>query len=154
MLYSVSDVVSALETIAPPAYQESYDNARLLTGNPANQVTGIICSLDVTEEVVQEAIDKQCNLIVAHHPIIFKGLKSLTGKDYVERTIIKAIKNNIAIFAVHTNLDNVHRGVNKKLCDIIGLSHTRILAPKAAQLMKLVTFIPSDHVNQVLDALF
>ncbi|HLW19882.1 MAG TPA: Nif3-like dinuclear metal center hexameric protein [Cyclobacteriaceae bacterium] len=153
MLYSVSDVVSALETIAPPAYQESYDNARLLTGNPANQVTGIICSLDVTEAVVQEAIDMGCNLIVAHHPIIFKGLKSLTGKDYIERTVIKAIKNDIAIYAIHTNLDHVQHGVNKKICDMLGLVHPKILAPKPNLLMKLTTFVPIESTESILRAL-
>src|SRR5690606_36705429 len=110
MLYSIRDVVSAMKSIAPPASQESYDNAQLITGNPSDTVRGIICSLDVTEEVVQEAIEKDCNLIVAHHPIIFSGLKSLTGKSYVERTVIKAIKPDIAIYAIHTNLDHVQLG--------------------------------------------
>src|SRR5690606_12422264 len=132
---------------------ESYDNARLLTGNPANQVTGIICSLDVTEAVVQEAIDMGCNLIVAHHPIIFKGLKSLTGKDYIERTVIKAIKNDIAIYAIHTNLDHVQHGVNKKICDMLGLVNPRILAPKPNLLMKLTTYVPIANTDQVIGAL-
>jgi dinuclear metal center YbgI/SA1388 family protein len=154
MVYSIRDIVSGLESLAPPAYQESYDNAQLITGNPGDEVTGIICSLDVTEEVVQEAIEKNCNLIVAHHPILFKGIKSLTGKNYVERTLIKAIKNNIAIFAIHTNLDHVDKGVNKKLCDKIGLIRTRILAPKPSLLMKLVTFVPIDHADQVLQSLY
>src|SRR5690606_7078456 len=154
MVYSVRDVVQALELLAPPVYQESYDNAQLLTGNPDDQVRGIVISLDVTEAVVQEAVDNNCNMIVAHHPVIFKGLKSLTGKNHVERTVVKAIKNDIAIYAVHTNLDNVRHGVNKKLCDIIGLTQTRILAPKTGNLMKLVTFIPLENVDQVTDAMF
>ena len=154
MVYSIRDVVQALELLAPPVYQESYDNAQLLTGNPDDQVSGIVISLDVTEAVVQEAVDNNCNMIVAHHPVIFKGLKSLTGKNHVERTVVKAIKNDIAIYAIHTNLDNVRHGVNKKICDIIGLTQTRILAPKTGNLMKLVTFIPLENVDQVTDAMF
>jgi putative NIF3 family GTP cyclohydrolase 1 type 2 len=115
MVYTISDVVSYLEKLAPPAYQESYDNAQLLTGNPKEKVKGILCSLDATEEVIDEAIEMGCNLVVAHHPIVFKGLKSLTGKNYIERTMIKAIKNDIAIYAIHTNLDHVAHGVNKKI---------------------------------------
>lgn len=153
MVYSIRDIVSTLESIAPPAYQESYDNAQLITGNPDDRVKGIICSLDVTEDVVQEAIDKDCNLIVAHHPIIFKGLKSLTGSTYVERTVIKAIKNDIAIYAIHTNLDHVQHGVNKRICDKIGLEKTRILAPISSLLMKLVTFVPTGNTSEVLQAL-
>lgn len=154
MVYSIREIVSSLETLAPPNYQEPYDNAQLITGNPDDELKGIICSLDVTEEVVQEAIEKNCNLIVAHHPIIFKGMKSLTGKNYVERTVIKAIKNDIAIFAIHTNLDHVHNGVNKRISDKIGLIKTRILAPKTSLLMKLVTFIPIENVNEVLQSLY
>ena len=153
MVYSIRDIVSALETLAPPAYQESYDNAQLITGNPSDPVKGILCTLDVTEDVVQEAIDLGCNLIAAHHPIVFKGLKSLTGKNYVERTVIKAIKNDIAIYAIHTNLDHVQHGVNKKICDKLGLINTRILAPKPSLLMKLTTFIPIEHTENVLQAL-
>ena len=154
MVYSIRDIVSALETLAPPAYQESYDNARLITGNPDEKIRGIICTLDVTEEVVQEALDKDCNLIVAHHPIVFKGLKSLTGKNHVERTVIKAIKHDIGIYAIHTNLDHVLGGVNKKISDKIGLINTRILEPKQSLLMKLVTFIPIADADRVLEALY
>ncbi|MEX2591888.1 MAG: Nif3-like dinuclear metal center hexameric protein [Anditalea sp.] len=154
MVYSIRDLVSYLETIAPPAYQEAYDNAQLIVGNLEDEVKGIICSLDVTEEVVQEAIENNCNLIVAHHPIIFRGLKSLTGKNHVERTVIKAIRHDVAIYAIHTNLDNIQNGVNKKISDKIGLIHTRILAPKASSLMKLVTFIPIDSADNVLQALY
>jgi dinuclear metal center YbgI/SA1388 family protein len=153
MVYSIRDIVSALETLAPPAYQESYDNAQLITGNPSDPVKGVLCTLDVTEEVVQEAIDLGCNLIVAHHPIVFKGLKSLTGKNYVERTVVKAIKNDVAIYAIHTNLDHVQHGVNKKICDKLGLIDTRILSPKPSLLMKLTTFIPLEQTDQVMQAL-
>ncbi|MCH7403017.1 Nif3-like dinuclear metal center hexameric protein [Belliella kenyensis] len=154
MVYQIQDVVSFLSSVAPPAYQESYDNSGLITGNPNMEVTGILCSLDATEEVVDDAISKGCNLIVAHHPIVFKGLKSFTGSNYVERTIIKAIKNDIAIFAIHTNLDHVAHGVNKKICDKIGLRETKILAPKKGILSKLSTFVPKDDVGKVTKALF
>jgi dinuclear metal center YbgI/SA1388 family protein len=153
MVYSIREIVSALETLAPPAYQEAYDNAQLITGNASDPVKGVLCTLDVTEEVVQEAIELNCNLIVAHHPIVFKGLKSLTGKNYVERTVIKAIKNDIAIYAIHTNLDHVQHGVNKRICDKLGLINTRILSPKPSLLMKLTTFIPIEQTDQVVQAL-
>ena len=154
MVYTIQDIVSYLEKVAPPSYQESYDNAGLITGNILDNVTGVLCSLDATEAVVEEAISLGCNLIVAHHPIIFKGLKSLTGKNYVEKTVIKAIKNDIAIYAIHTNLDHVAHGVNKKIADKIGLVNTSVLVPKKALLSKLVTFVPEEDKEKVLSALF
>lgn len=149
----IKDITNYLESIAPRQYQESYDNSGLLTGNPGSEVKNILVTLDTTEDVVQEAIDKNCNLIISHHPIIFKGLKSLTGKNYVERTVIKAIQNNIAIYAIHTNLDNVTAGVNKKLSEKIQLKDLSILQTKEQQLSKLVTFIPKDITDQVMEAL-
>lgn len=146
--------IKVLEELAPPAYQESYDNSGLLTGSPNMLCTGVLLSLDCTETVVEEAIAKKCNLIVAHHPIVFGGLKQLTGANYVQRTIIKAIQNNIAIYACHTNLDNVFQGVNAKIGDKLGLQELRILAPKNGLLQKLVTFVPNSHHRAVLDALF
>lgn len=128
----IQDVIRHLESIAPPVYQESYDNAGLITGSPDWPVSGVLCCLDSTEAVVEEAIRKGCNLIVAHHPIIFSGLKRLTGRTYVERTVMAAIKNDVAIYAIHTNLDNVYyRGVNAKIAAAIGLKNTQILAPKS-----------------------
>jgi dinuclear metal center YbgI/SA1388 family protein len=150
----VKDITEHLETIAPRAYQESYDNSGLLTGEPSQEITGALITLDCIEEVVDEAIAKKANLIIAHHPIIFKGLKKITGSNYVERTILKAIRNNIAIYAVHTNLDNVHTGVNKKIAQKIGLKNLKVLAPRHDTLTKLVTFIPKDHTNNVLQALY
>ena len=150
----INEIIGALNQWAPPAYQESYDNARLITGDANAELTGIVVSLDCTEEVVQEAIDKKANLIVAHHPIVFKGLKSFTGKNYVERTVIKAIKSDIAIFSIHTNLDNVHTGVNRMICNRIGLNNCRTLAPKTGILSKLVTFAPHQDAQKVLDALY
>jgi len=149
----IKDVTSHLERLAPVAYQESYDNSGLITGNPDWPVSGVLVTLDCIEIVVEEAIQQKCNLIIAHHPIVFKGLKKLTGKNYVERTIIKAIKNDIAIYAIHTNLDNVHNGVNSKIAEKIGLSDLKILVPKANTLSKLVTFVPKDAVQAVLGEL-
>lgn len=149
----IKDITDLLESIAPRAYQEDYDNAGLITGSPSQEVKGILCTLDCVESVIDEAIDKNCNLIVAHHPIVFRGLKQLNGKNYVERTIIKAIKNDIAIYAIHTNLDSVHTGVNKKIADKLGLENTRILAPKSSTLTKLEVFIPVDSTDKVLNAL-
>lgn len=153
-IVKIKDVTTYLETIAPLSYQESYDNAGLITGNAEAAVTGILVTLDCTEPVVQEAINKKCNLIVAHHPIVFKGLKRLTGSNYVERTVMLAIKNDIAIYAIHTNLDSASSGVNKKLGEKIGLKNLRILAPKGQTLSKLVTFIPKTDTEKVLQALY
>lgn len=150
----IKDVTHYLESFAPLALQETYDNAGLLTGNPTDSVKGIMVTLDCTEAVVTEALQSNCNLIVAHHPIIFKGLKKLTGSNYIERTIISAIRNNIAIYAIHTNLDNIINGVNRKICEKIGLSNLSILSPKKGTLSKLVTFIPEQHVDGVLQGLY
>ncbi|HEV7350494.1 Nif3-like dinuclear metal center hexameric protein [Telluribacter sp.] len=150
----LKDVIRQLERLAPPAYQESYDNAGLLVGDPTAQVKGVLLTLDSTEAVVDEAIQRGCNVIVAHHPIVFKGLKKLTGRTYVERTVIKAIKNDVAIYSVHTNLDSVVNGVNWALANRLGLQHIRILAPKKQLLMKLTFFVPADHTQQVLEAVY
>ncbi len=128
----LKELIAHLEAIAPPEYQESYDNAGLITGNADWEVKGVLCCLDSTEAVVEEAVQKGCNVVVAHHPIVFKGLKRLTGKTYVERTVMAAIKHDVAIYAIHTNLDNVYmHGVNAKIAAMLGLQHTRILAPKS-----------------------
>jgi dinuclear metal center YbgI/SA1388 family protein len=151
---TISQIIQTLTAIAPPSLQEGYDNAGLITGNPAWACTGIITALDATEAVVQEAVDKKCNLIVAHHPIVFGGLKQLTGKNYVERTVIAAIKNDIAIYAIHTNLDNVLSGVNGKMADKLGLINRQVLQPKTGQLKKLVVFVPEAQAAQVRQAMF
>ncbi len=150
----IQEIISFLESIAPLTLQESYDNAGLLTGNSQWNCTGIITTLDATEEVVQEAIEKKCNLIVAHHPIIFGGLRKITGKNYVEKTVIAAIKNDIAIYAVHTNLDNVLQGVNAAIADKLGLINQQVLQPKNDTLKKLFTFVPVNHAGQVRSAIF
>jgi dinuclear metal center YbgI/SA1388 family protein len=127
----ISDIISLLESIAPPHLQESYDNAGLIVGHPDTDLKGVLFCLDSTEAIVDEAIRKGCNLIVAHHPIVFRGLKRLNGYGYVERTVIHAIRHHVAIYAIHTNLDNVHRlGVNAKIAEKIGLQQTRVLSPK------------------------
>lgn len=150
----LNDIIKELEKFAPLPYQESYDNCGLLTGHKDLKVTGAILCLDCIEAVVDEAIAKNCNLIIAHHPVIFGGLKKLNGTNYVERTIIKAIQNNIAIYACHTNLDNVKQGVNKKIADKLGLINQHILAPKKSLLKKLVTFVPATHLETLRTALF
>ena len=150
----LKDITNFLESLAPLSLQESYDNAGLITGDINAEITTVLITLDVTEKVVDEAIQKKARLIVAHHPIIFTGLKKITGKNYVERTIIKAIKNDIAIYAAHTNLDSVDGGVNHKICEKLGLQNCKILQPAGGQLKKLVTFVPVDHVVQVREAVF
>lgn len=150
----IRQLIDYLEALAPLTYQESYDNAGLIVGDPAVDITGVLVSLDTTEAVVDEAIAKGCNLVVAHHPIVFKGLKKLNGKTYVERTVIKAIKNNIAIYATHTNLDSVVGGVNFKIAEKLNLQNVRILAPKTQVLSKLTTFVPVVHTQAVLNALY
>lgn len=150
---NINDVATYLESLAPCPYQEDYDNSGLITGNQYAPVKGILVSLDCTEAVVEEAKSMNCNLIVAHHPIVFKGLKKLTGGNYVERTVIQAIKNDIGIYAIHTNLDNVEAGVNKRIAEKIGLVNTRILKPRKDTLTKLVTFVPKANVDTVLAAL-
>ena len=150
----IAEIIAHLETIAPLVYQEDYDNAGLLTGSSNWECTGALTTLDATEAVVQEAIAKKCNLIVAHHPIVFRGLKKINGKNYVEKTVIAAIKNDIAIYAIHTNFDNVLHGVNGKMADQLGLINRAILLPKASTLKKLFTFVPPTHLDLVRDALF
>jgi len=147
-------IISHLEAFAPPSYQESYDNSGLLTGSPEMEIKGALICLDSTEAIIDEAITNGCNLVIAHHPIIFSGLKKLNGKNYVERTIIKAIKNDIAIYAIHTNLDNVRNGVNKAICERLGLTETKILSPKSGLLKKLVTYCPEAHADKIKSALF
>ncbi len=150
----IQEIITEIEHFAPLAYQEDYDNCGLITGHKTQAVTGALLTLDCTEEVIDEAIKNNCNLIIAHHPILFSGLKKINGNNYVERTIIKAIQNNIAIYACHTNLDNVKQGVNKKMADKLGLKNLHILAPKNNLLKKLVTFVPASHHQAVLQALF
>jgi dinuclear metal center YbgI/SA1388 family protein len=151
----IKELTRILEKIAPPQYQEGYDNSGLIVGNPTTDITGVLVCLDSTEAVILEVIERGCNVVVAHHPIVFKGLKKLNGKNYVERTVMLAIKNDVAIYAIHTNLDNMlHNGVNTKIAEKLGLTNLKILAPKREILMKLTTFAPLADSQKVLDALY
>lgn len=151
---TVKSICDLIQEVAPLALQESYDNAGLLVGNSQMEVTSVLVCIDITEEVIDEAMQKKCNLIVSHHPLIFSGLKKLTGKNEVERCVINAIKNDIAIYAAHTNLDNVLTGVSAKMAEKIGLKNIRILQPKENALVKLVTFVPRIHSYNVRQAMF
>ena len=150
----IKEVITCLESIAAKSLQEDYDNAGLLTGSINADCLGVLTTLDVTEATITEALQKKCNLIVAHHPVIFRGLKKLNGNNYVERTVIAAIKNDIAIYATHTNLDNVLNGVNMKIAGKLNLQNLQILSPKENTLKKLVTFVPQKNAASVRDALF
>lgn len=150
----VKDFTSYLEYLAPLDTQEPYDNAGLIVGDPLQKVSGILISLDCTEAIVDEAIAKGVNLIISHHPIVFKGLKKINGKNYVERTVLKAIKNDIALYAIHTNLDNFYQGVNAKIGEKLGIEKCNILAPMDNQLEKLVVFAPQAHADVVRDTIF
>jgi dinuclear metal center YbgI/SA1388 family protein len=150
----LNKILSALEQLAPQSFQEGYDNSGLIVGSKEAEVNKVIFCLDSTEDVVDEAIKKGAELIVAHHPIVFSGLKSLTGKNYIERTILKAIKNDIAIYAIHTNLDNVSNGVNRELASRIGLEETQILSPKGELMKKIVFFCPIADAEKVRTAIF
>ncbi len=150
----LSQLTTYLESLAPPAYQEDYDNSGLIVGHPDQDIFQALVSLDCTEAVVDEAIAKNCQVIVSHHPIVFKGLKRFNGKSYIERVVEKAIRNNIALYAIHTNLDNMMNGVNARICQTLGLDNYRILAPKHNLLKKLVTYVPQSHAEAVRSALF
>jgi dinuclear metal center YbgI/SA1388 family protein len=150
----IADIIAHLESIADPSLQEDYDNAGLITGHAGWDCSGAIISLDATEAVVQEAIEKKINLVIAHHPIVFKGLKKINGKNYVEQTIIKAIKNDIAIYAIHTNLDNVSQGVNSMIARQLGLVNTKTLSPLPGIIRKLQVFVPLQYAGQVREAIF
>jgi dinuclear metal center YbgI/SA1388 family protein len=150
----IKEILSLLEEIAPLSYAEDFDNVGLLVGNQELESTGVLVCHDALETVVEEAITKNCNLIVCFHPILFSGIKKITGKNYVEKALIKAIKNDIAIYAVHTALDNHQKGVNKVFCDALGLKNTKILIPKQNFIRKLVTYTIPENANQVRNSLF
>ena len=150
----IKEIAEYFETFAPLALQESYDNSGLILGDADAAVNSALVTLDVTEEVVDEAIETDAGIIIAHHPVIFSGLKKLTGRNYVERTVIKAIKNDIAIYAAHTNMDAVSGGVNSKICEKLGLRNCRTLQAARGRLKKLVTFIPHEAAGKVREAVF
>ncbi|WP_394758739.1 Nif3-like dinuclear metal center hexameric protein [Flavobacterium sp.] len=145
----INEILSLLEEMAPLSFAENFDNVGLLVGDYYNEVTGVLVCHDALESVIEEAITKKCNLVVCFHPILFSGLKKITGKNYVERAVVKAIKNDIAIYAVHTALDNHHEGVNKIFCDALGLKNTKILVPKQNFIQKLVTYTVPENADTI-----
>ncbi|MFB6319998.1 Nif3-like dinuclear metal center hexameric protein [Saccharicrinis sp. FJH54] len=153
-MIKVREITEVLEAFAPLALQESYDNAGLLVGDPDMNVSGVLITLDVTSEVLEEAIQHNLNMIVAHHPFIFSGLKKINGKNDIENCLITAIKNDIAIYASHTNTDAAANGLNQKFCDLLNLKNCRTLSPMNDALVKLVTFVPSDYAEIVRNAIF
>jgi len=150
----IKDIINELEKFAPSQLKEDFDNVGLLVGSAKNEAKGALITLDVTEEVIDEALANNCNLVISHHPLMLSGVKKINGNNAIERIIIKAIKNDIAIFSSHTNADSVLNGVSGKMCEKLGLINTKILAPKRDFLLKLVTFIPSDHLETVQNAVF
>jgi len=150
----IKDIITILEEMAPLAYAEDFDNVGLLTGNPNDGATGILVCHDALEAIVDEAIAKNCNMVICFHPILFSGLKKITGRNYVERAVIKAIKYDIAIYAVHTALDNHKNGVNKIFCDALGLMNTKVLIPKEGFIRKLVTYTIQENFETLRNALF
>jgi len=150
----IQEVIEFLEEWAPLQFQESYDNSGLLVGDCNWDITGVLVCVDSIENIIDEAIQKNCNMVVAHHPILFTGLKSITGKTYVERTIIKAIKNDIAIYAIHTNLDNIKTGVNQEIANRIGLVNQDILVNKKNMLSKVTVYVPIQYADVVRTAMF
>ena len=150
----LQEIISVIESYAPPGFQESYDNSGLQVGDHNNEINTVLLTIDVTEEVVDEAIQKKADMILAHHPLIFSPLKRVTGKTYTERCVAKLIKNDIALYAAHTNLDSVKKGVNAKICEKLELIDCKVLSPAEGELCKLVTFVPSDYAEQVRMAIF
>ena len=153
-MLKIKDITNYIEEFAPLRLQEPYDNAGLILGSPETETKSALVTVDVTEEIIDEAIQNKINLIIAHHPIVFSGLKKITGKNYVERVLLKAIKNDIAIYAAHTNIDSVNGGVNTKICEKLNLKDCKILKPVEGFLKKLVTFIPEEHAENVRNAVF
>ncbi len=150
----IKEVIRYLEELAPPFYAESFDNVGLLVGSADQELTRYLVTLDITEQVLDEAIEQDCNFIITFHPIIFLGLKKLCGDNYVEKIVIKAIQNNIAIYAIHTNLDNAIQGVNDKICKILNLQNTQILCPRNKVIKKLITYVPLDYADKLRLDLF
>lgn len=150
----VKDVIQILEELAPQSYAEDFDNTGLLVGDRDQEITGVLVTLDTLESVVDEAISKNCNLIISFHPIIFSGLKKITGANYVQRVVLKAIENKIAIFAIHTALDNAWNGVNAKICETLNLSNRKVLTPQKRTIKKLITFAPISEADAIREALF
>lgn len=150
----IKEIIQVIEQLAPLPLQEEYDNSGLQCGDPNREATGVLLAIDVTEDVIEEAIALGCNLIISHHPIAFRPFRSLTGRNYVERSMIMAIRNDVALYAAHTNLDNAQGGVNYKLAEMLELQNVKILLPKDNSLLKFVTTVPLLHAESVRNALF
>lgn len=150
----VQDIIKKLDQLAPLVYAEEFDNVGLIIGDKKAKVDGILITLDTTLEVIDEAIKNKCNLIISFHPIIFNGLKKVTGKTYVEKVLTKAIKYDISVFAIHTALDNSFEGVNSAICNVLKLRNKSILIPKSGTLKKLITYVPFSHADKVRESLF
>ena len=150
----VKDIIAEIEKFAHPALKEDYDNVGLLVGSPDDEVTGVLITLDVTMEVLDEAVEKGCNLIVAHHPLIFRGLKNVTDRTLTGRIVMKAIRDGISIFAGHTNVDSVPGGVSGMMAKKLGLLNTSVLLPARNKLLKLVVYVPGEHAEKVRNAIF
>lgn len=150
----LSDLCNYLDSEIPLSFQEGYDNSGLQVGNAGQEVTSALIALDVTEAVIDEAIHKGCNIIISHHPLIFNGIKKLSGSSSTNRILVKAIKNDIAVYSAHTNLDMISNGVSAKMAQKLGLQNIKVLRPLKNKLVKLVTFIPEDHLDKVREAIF
>ena len=153
-MITIKDITNSIEELAPLNYAEGFDNVGLLVGDYKTEVSGVLVTLDTLENVVEEAIEKKCNLIVSFHPIVFSGLKKINGNNYVERVIIKAIKHDIAIYSMHTALDNSINGVNAKICDVLGLKNKHILFPQKNTIKKLLTYVPIENAERLRKAMF
>lgn len=150
----IGNIIKPIEAIAPLSYQESYDNAGLQIGNINDIVSSVLLCIDVTEEVIDEAITLGAGLIISHHPLIFNGIKRLTGSNYVERCVVKAIKNNIAIYSAHTNLDAAYNGVNAKISEKLSLQNVSVLSAVHNNLVKIMVYVPNSHAENVRTAMF
>jgi dinuclear metal center YbgI/SA1388 family protein len=150
----VKEIVSVLESLAPTGLQESYDNSGLLTGRIDQEVIGVLVCLDVTPEILNEAVHRGCNMVVSHHPPFFSGMKRFTGQSLQEKVLIQAIRQDIILYASHTNLDSVLNGVSGRMAEKLGLTQIKILVPRESDLLKLITFVPASHLEVVSQALF
>ena len=150
----ISEVIACIEQMAPLAYQESWDNSGVQVGDVSQGVKAVLLCVDITEATLDEAIEKGANLIISHHPLIFKGIKKLTGRNYIERVIIKAIQHNIVLYSAHTNMDKCMGGVNFRIAQKLGLKNMRVLAPEGNYLYKIVTYVPQSHIEQVRQAMW
>jgi dinuclear metal center YbgI/SA1388 family protein len=150
----LAEVIAVFESVIPLAYQENYDNSGLIVGQPDKEITSALLCIDITEVVIDEALQLGANLIISHHPVIFNPLRKLTGSNYTERIVFSAIRNDIALYSVHTNIDNLYEGVNSKICAKLHLQNVKILSPMAGELRKLVTYVPAKYADHVRSALF